>query len=630
MKKKIVIAGGTGFLAQCIFKNMKDDNITFVVLTRSAESSFYPDGRITYCQWDGRTIDTWQKELEGADAVTNLAGRSVNCRYTEANRKEILESRIDSTNAIGIAINRCEQPPKVWINAGSAAIYGNRGEELLTEESEPGEGFSAGVCRQWEETFYDIITPLSRKVFLRIGFVLGKDGGALKPMARLASWGLGGPQGSGEQYMSWLHEKDFCGIIEKSLADEGMEGTYNCCAPEPVPNKNFMAGLRSAVGRNLGVPLSGWVLRTGSKLIGTEAELVLNGRRVLPKKLLEAGYQFQFTTLQPALYDLLIHPYGTEGVDAEKLETIRSKIFWWIVLGIVIACSPLLAFLGEYGSTLFVLLPTSVGFSWGMIKSRGRRMRLGELMLSTITIGVFLCLLFLVMGVEGLICVVMALPIIVPLMALGTLFAYLVQRKIWARLYAPMFILLLNPVGVLYDIGLQDFENSTIKTEMIINASDKKIWEQLEQPFEFGKSDFFFLKKGVSYPVAMRLEKNGNCNMLACEYSNGNLNAVVDSLQPFRLLRFSIKEPPVSMSETSIYPNIEPKHVRSTFFVDYGEFRIEPISNSSCKVIATTAYRYKVGPAWYWKLWSDRLVNQMHLHVLEKLKEKTEEHAHAN
>ncbi|MFN8287313.1 MAG: TIGR01777 family oxidoreductase [Chitinophagales bacterium] len=629
MKKKIVIAGGTGFLAQCIYRNMPDEDIEFVALTREPESAFVPDSRITFVEWDGCTIGDWQKQLEGAEAVINMAGYSVNCRYTTENKKRIIQSRVDSTNAIGIAINRCEVAPRVWINAGSAAIYGNRGAEVLTEESAPGEGFSTYVCKQWEETFYDIITPLTRKVFLRIGFVLGRDGGALKPIHALATFGLGGKQGGGQQYISWIHERDFSGIVEHAINNNAIEGTYNCTAPTPLTNAEFMATVKDVEQNKIAIPCPDWLLRAGAVPIRTEPELILNGRRVVPERLLKAGYSFQYTELWLALQELFGHTAIRGAVTDQKIKKAKSTIAWWIVFGLVICFSPLLAFLGEYGSTLFLILPTSVGFTWAMLKSRNKLQSFGKLISSTALIGVMLCFLFILAGAEGLICVAMALPIIVPLMAIGAVFAYFVQSKVWARIYAPMLVLLINPIGILYDLKLQDFESSKITTEITVHASDKQVWHQLENPFGFGATNYFFLKRGVSYPTAMKLEKKDNCNFLACNYSNGNLTATVDSLEKNRLLHFRFKEAPISMSETSIYPNIEPEHIRSKFFIDYGEFRIIPINDTTCKVLATTAYKYKVGPTWYWRLWSDRLVNQIHEHVLEKLKVKTELSANA-
>lgn len=301
MKKKIILAAGTGYLGQCIIRLYDDKAVEFVVLTRSPKPA---QGNVRYVAWDGKTIGAWQQELEGAEAVINLAGRTVNCRYTEENKKQIIDSRVDSTNAIGIAINRCAVPPKVWINAGSAAIFGNPGEHIMTEDSPQGDNFSAHVCKLWEETFNDIITPLTRKVFLRIGLILGKDGGILPPFINLARFGLCGRQGDGTQYISWMHEQDFVHAIQFAI-NHPIEGTYNCTAPEPVTNAAFTTAIRKAMHIPIGIPAPALFVKIGGAIIGTEAELLLTGRRVVPAKLLREGFDFKYTSLAPALENIL-------------------------------------------------------------------------------------------------------------------------------------------------------------------------------------------------------------------------------------------------------------------------------------------------------------------------------------
>lgn len=299
--KKIVLAAGTGFLGQCIIRLYNEQDVEFVVLTRSPKTAHV---NVRYVGWDGKTIGAWQQELEGAEAVINLAGRTVNCRYTEENKKQIVDSRVDSTNAIGIAINRCNTPPKAWINAGSAAIFGNSGEHIRTEDSPQGDHFSANVCKQWEETFNDIITPLTRKVFYRIGMVLGKDGGVLEPFINLARFGLCGRQGNGRQYISWMHEIDFVRSIQFAV-EQSVEGTYNCTAPEPVTNAAFTRAVRQALHVPIGIPAPALFVQIGGALIGTEAELLLTGRRVVPAKLLRDGFDFKYNEVKQALTNIL-------------------------------------------------------------------------------------------------------------------------------------------------------------------------------------------------------------------------------------------------------------------------------------------------------------------------------------
>jgi uncharacterized protein (TIGR01777 family) len=282
-------------------RNYTDNDVEFVILTRSPQAA---KGNVRYIKWDGTTVGNWQHELEGAEAIINLAGRTVNCRYTDENKKQIIDSRVDSTNAVGIAINRCAVPPKVWINAGSAAIFGNSGSGVMVEDSPQGNNFSAQVCKQWEETFNDLITPLTRKVFLRIGMVLGKGGGVLEPFINLARLGLCGKQGNGQQYISWMHEKDFARCIEFAISNN-IEGTYNCTAPQPVTNAVFTKTVRQAMGVPFGIPAPALLIQIGGTLIGTEPELLLTGRRVVPQALMQQGFTFIYPEIDAAMREVM-------------------------------------------------------------------------------------------------------------------------------------------------------------------------------------------------------------------------------------------------------------------------------------------------------------------------------------
>jgi len=300
--KKIVIAGGTGFLGKCIVNYYAEAEVHFVILTRGIS---FTNGKIKYVSWDGKTAGPWKEELEDADVLINLNGKSVDCRYTDKNKKLIYATRLEATAVLGEAIQHCIHAPKLWINSGSATIYRHSLDKDMDEYSgEAGTGFSVDVCEKWESMFNSFATPYTRKVIIRTGIVLGKLGGALQPLKNLAKSGLGGKQGPGNQYFSWLHEKDFASVIDFIITHAHISGAYNLTAPTPVPNHYIMEVLRHTVGMPLGLPLPAWLLRFGAVLISTEAELILKSRRVVPKKLLEAGYQFQFATIENALVDL--------------------------------------------------------------------------------------------------------------------------------------------------------------------------------------------------------------------------------------------------------------------------------------------------------------------------------------
>lgn len=313
--KKIIIAGGTGFIGQSIAKYFGKNN-HIVILSRHSVNDWRArkhnlikatEGyNVTYWRWDGKHVEKhWANELEAADIVINLAGKSVNCRYTESNREEIFSSRVNSTNAIGQAIRRAVDPPKLWINAASATIYRHAEERPQDEYTGEFHGdFSVQVCKKWEETFNEQRTPFTRKVALRMSITLG-EGGALLPLLNLVKYGLGGHQSSGNQMVSWVHVHDVCRAIEWILDHPEIEGVFNCTSPKPVTNKQFMRVLRNITGHKLGLPIPAWMLKLGAFFIGTETELILKSRWVLPSKLLQQGFHFRYLDLKDAITSIV-------------------------------------------------------------------------------------------------------------------------------------------------------------------------------------------------------------------------------------------------------------------------------------------------------------------------------------
>ena len=317
--KKIILAGGTGFLGQEMTKYFgKENNI--VILTRQVNEKTNRNDydsltqedlkNVQYIKWDGKTTGDplatgWTKELNGADLIINLAGKSVNCRYSEKNKNAIFDSRTDSVKAIGEAINKCDRPPSLWINASSATIYRHamdRPQDEYTGEFH--NDFSVQVCQRWEKTFYDQATPQTRKCALRMAVTLG-PGGFLIPYFNLLKFGLGGRQASGEQMFSWVHIEDTCRMIEWIDEHKEIEGIYNCSSPNPVTNQEFMKTFRTVTGHKIGLPAYTWMLQIGAPLIGTELELVLKSRWVIPTKILETGFQFKYPLLENALSDII-------------------------------------------------------------------------------------------------------------------------------------------------------------------------------------------------------------------------------------------------------------------------------------------------------------------------------------
>ncbi len=302
--KTIVLAGGAGFMGQSLAKYFrKETDYEVIILSRQAHAS---QNGISYVEWDGKTVGKWQNALEGAEMLINLAGRTVNCRYNEENKRQILESRTESTQALGEAIQKCEKPPKLWINAASATIYRHAEDRAMDEETgEIGSGFSVNVCLEWEKAFNAIDTPHTRKVALRVAMILGKGGGVMTPFVRLARLGLAGTQGAGKQYVSWMHEYDFYRLTRFLEKHETLQGTFNASAPNPIPNKEFLKKLRQQVGVMVALPQPNWLVKFGAWLIGTEAELVLKSRRVIPTALQKLGFTFRYPHVDSAFKEIL-------------------------------------------------------------------------------------------------------------------------------------------------------------------------------------------------------------------------------------------------------------------------------------------------------------------------------------
>lgn len=304
MRPKIIIPGGTGFIGKYASEYFHNKDFEVIVLTR--KKGFNRNG-ITYLNWDGRMLGDWAKTFENAKLILNLAGKSVDCRYHEKNKKAILDSRIDSTKIIGEAIKNCENPPQIWMNAASATIYKHTLEEPANDEIKGviGSGFSVEVCKAWEATFDNCETPKTRKIKLRTAITLGKKGGVMSPLRNLVRLALGGHQGTGNQYVSWLHVEDFVRIVEYLMERKDIDGIINCASPNPEPNRGFMATLRKVTGHVIGLPAPAWLLEIGAVFIRTETELILKSRKVFPKRLLDEGFVFKFPELERAMTDLV-------------------------------------------------------------------------------------------------------------------------------------------------------------------------------------------------------------------------------------------------------------------------------------------------------------------------------------
>ena len=306
-----MIPGGSGQVGQALAAYFHGAGHTVTVLSRHPGSALWRT-----VAWNGCDAGDWRRELEGADVAINLAGRSVNCRYHERNRREILESRIRTTEVVGRAIAEAARPPAIWMNASTATIYRHAldrpmdettGELGGSERDAPATWrFSIDVAVRWERAFFATVTPRTRKIALRSAMTMGPGkGGIFDTLLGLVRAGLGGTAGSGEQFVSWIHYLDFIRAIEFLIAHTEIDGPVNVCAPHPLPNRDFMRILRQAWGARLGLPASKWMLEAGAVLMRTETELILKSRRVVPGRLVSGGFEFQYPDWQGAAEDLV-------------------------------------------------------------------------------------------------------------------------------------------------------------------------------------------------------------------------------------------------------------------------------------------------------------------------------------
>jgi uncharacterized protein len=313
-KLRIVIPGGTGQVGRLLARHFHECGHDVIVLSRHVVAAGAVPWRTV--EWNGRDPGDWVQEIDGADVVINLAGRSVNCRYTAANRREIKESRVLSTRAVGQAIAQATQPPVLWMNASTATIYGHASDRAMDEATgqlggnEPGApetwNFSIDVATSWEHEFFAASTPRTRKVALRSAIVMTPDrGGALSILLRLVRFGLGGQAGTGSQFVSWIHDQDFTRALEFLIVQDHLTGCINVCSPNPLPNRDFMRGLRQAWGTPIGLPASRWMLEIAAFFLRTETELLLKSRRVVPQRLLQAGFEFQYPDWRAAAQNLV-------------------------------------------------------------------------------------------------------------------------------------------------------------------------------------------------------------------------------------------------------------------------------------------------------------------------------------
>ncbi|MEY2585718.1 MAG: uncharacterized protein QOD80_1744 [Verrucomicrobiota bacterium] len=299
--KRIILGGGSGFVGQALAPVLAAKGYNVVVLGRGA--AHRKDG-VDYFQWDGKTVGDWARSIDGAEAIVNLTGKNINCRHTPENRREIIRSRVDSVRVLGEAISNCAVPPPVFVQTSGVGYYGDTGDRIADEGAPLGNDFPAEVCWQWEGVFDALNLPSTRKLVLRLGVVLDRNGGALPLLEKLTRWFLGGAVGNGRQFFSWIHVADAVRMFVSAIEDHELTGVFNATGPAPVTNRGFMRQLRRALHRPWSPPVPAPFARAGAWLMGSDGDLALLSSRCVPRRFLEHEFQFEFPTLREAFANL--------------------------------------------------------------------------------------------------------------------------------------------------------------------------------------------------------------------------------------------------------------------------------------------------------------------------------------
>lgn len=308
---KIVIPGGTGQVGTVLARAFHADGHEVVVLGRHPKTEPWRTAL-----WDGESLGEWAEEIDGADVIVNLAGRSVNCRYHEENRRQMMDSRVNSTRVVGEAIAKASSPPRVWLQASTATIYAHRFDAPNDDVTgiiggrEPDApdtwNFSIDVATSWERVTNEAVTPQTRKVLMRSAMIMSPDrGGIFDTLMQLVRIGLGGTAADGRQYISWIHDADFIRSVYWLIEHEELSGPVNLASPSPLPNREFMYELRRAARAPIGLSATRWMLEIGAFLMRSETELILKSRRVVPKLLTDSGFHFEFSEWKDASDDLV-------------------------------------------------------------------------------------------------------------------------------------------------------------------------------------------------------------------------------------------------------------------------------------------------------------------------------------
>jgi len=622
---KIILAGGNGYLGTVLAAHFKSLAKDIIILARHPKGA---EGNIRTLVWDGKTEGNWVNELEGADLLVNLCGKSVNCRYTEKNKKEILDSRINPTNLLNRVVAKLQHPPKLWVNSASATIYRHAEDRPQTEaDGGIGEGFSVEICKAWEQAFFETEIHGVRKVALRTGIVFGKSDGVFPRLLNLVKVGLGGKQGTGRQMVSWIHEQDVAGITEWLLEQPGIKGVLNATAPNPVSNALQMQLIRNAYGIKFGLPAPAWLLKAGSYFIGTEAELILKSRWVLPKRLIEGGYEFKYPTLDLAVQECL-----------DNRKSKLARIFWIITIPVLFGL--LMRFMFDIDSweslykvmsvSFIFLVPFGIGVLTIFFSSVERVQSIGYRILMPWVPILGLLSITIALTIEGWACWMMALPIFFAAGSLGGLTAgyFKLKKHKNENTYISLLVLLplfVSPIEQAIGSIPGRYEAYTY---IDIHAANRgKIWDNVTRVKAINKEqDKGWLTQTLGFPRPIRAELNYNGvgAYRKAIFSKGLVfHEGVESYLDQHSMHFSIKAYPYEIPSTTM-----DKHVvigGDYFDVLDGTYVLQQLSPGTYRLHLYSHFMLTTTFNFYASWWAGWIMKDIQNNILQVIKERAEQ-----
>ncbi|MBS1501440.1 MAG: TIGR01777 family oxidoreductase [Bacteroidetes bacterium] len=623
---KIILAGGNGYLGTVLANYYKPLVKEIIILARHPKIA---DGNIKTLVWDGETEGEWVNELEGADLLVNLCGKNVNCRYTAKNKRKIFDSRLKPTSLLNRVVAKLIRPPKLWINSASATIYRHAEDGPQDEvHGEIGDGFSVEVCKAWEKTFFEIEMPHTRKVTLRTGIVFGKSDGVFPRLLNLVKMGLGGRQGNGKQMVSWIHEQDVARITEWLTDHPEIEGTVNATAPNPVSNALQMKLMREAYGARTGLPMPKWLLSIGALIIGTETELILKSRWVIPKKLLNGGYQFKYPVMKEAVKECMT---GKEH-RAKRFTAILASILIPLLFGLIMRelfdINSWRSFYQVMSVSFLFLVPFAIGVITIYFSNVRDVERLGyRICMPWVTVCGLLFLTIL-LRIEGWACWLMALPVFLVSASIGGLVAghFKLKKHRNERGLVSLLVLLpffASPIEQAVGSIPGKYEAYTY---IDIRSDRAKIWDNVTRVKTIRKEqDKGWLTQTIGFPRPIRAELNYNGvgAYRKAIFSKGLVfHESVGSYLDGHSMHFSIKAYPYEIPSTTM-----DKHVvigGNYFDVLDGTYVLQKISANTYRLHLYSHFKLTTTFNFYASWWAGWIMQDIQNNILQVIKQRAE------